>query len=448
MKKIIFHISFIFSLILFIISLNLFFNVSTFSHENILQNINYISSDNFKGRLPGTIENEEAAHYIKNEFKKNGIAPLSSDYMEAFTAKYPARISGRPSLRIYNSKGDIIKEYAYGKDYKEDMINFRKNTVNFKKNDSFILKHSMEINKNNDSFIFYVPDSNNLSFRSSFSEDAQGAMYIMLTENTFEDMKNYLDKGYEVSCFIPYEVKETMLYNVAGILKGKNPSLPPLIISAHFDHVGTDLDGTVYNGALDNASGTSFMLELCRYIHSLGKPDRNIIFVAFNAEEFGFKGSESFEKSCYRIIRGGRVLNFDMIGGSKSVPLCIMGSSKDTAETPFIHTIAENCNSGNIYFSYLFQDSSDHEPFRLNNIDAVTFCDNDMSKIHTPADNASKIDVSSIDRCYKAVAPEVLSYAYHNNILLIYYRDTLVISFIGMILFPFLIYNTRKSVKS
>lgn len=62
-----------------------------------------------------------------------------------------------------------------------------------------------------------------------------------------------------------------------------------------------------------------------------------------------------------------------MIGGSNSVPLCIMGGSKDTAETPFIHAIAENCTNQNIYFSYLFRDASDHEPFRLNNIDAVTF---------------------------------------------------------------------------
>lgn len=70
-----------------------------------------------------------------------------------------------------------------------------------------------------------------------------------------------------------------------------------------------------------------------------------------------------------------------------------------------------------------------------------------MSKIHTLSDKSSQINVSSIDRCYKAVAPEILQYAYHNNILLFYYRDTLVISFIGMILFPFLMYKTHDSVK-
>lgn len=447
MKKIIFFISLVLSLILFAISFNIFLKAVDFSHDNVLQNINYISSDNFKGRLPGTIENEETAQYIKSEFKKYGLVPLSAGYMQAFTSDYPARTDGKPYLKVYDSKGNMLKEYVYNRDYKEDMLNFRKNTAEFRKDDCFISAHSIQIKQGSEIIVFYVPDNSNLSFRSSFSESAQGAMYIMITENTFSDIKNLLNKGCMIKCYIPYVVKETKLYNVAGILKGKNSELPPLIISAHFDHVGTDLEGNIYNGALDNASGTSFMLELCRYIKSLGKPERNIIFVAFNAEEFGFKGSEAFEKCYYKSIEKGKILNFDMIGGSSSVPLCIMGGSKDTAETPFIHAIAENCTNQNIYFSYLFQDASDHEPFRLNNINAVTFCDNDMSKIHTLSDKSSQINVSSIDRCYKAVAPEILQYAYHNNILLFYYRDTLVISFIGMILFPFLIYKTHDSVK-
>ena len=86
-------------------------------------------------------------------------------------------------------------------------------------------------------------------------------MYIMVTKTTIDELKNYLKDNYTINCFIPFEAKHTSLNNVTAYIEGKNPSLPPIVLSAHFDHIGTDLAGNVYNGALDNASGTAFILD-------------------------------------------------------------------------------------------------------------------------------------------------------------------------------------------
>ena len=180
-------------------------------------------------------------------------------------------------------------------DFKEDMINFKSNNLTFGKSNVKVIKEDyLQINTADGPFILFVPRDNDLSFRSSFMYDSNYNMYIMITKETLAALKDLLDKDFTVDCFIPFEVSEASVNNVMGYLEGRDTSTPPIIVSAHFDHLGTDLNGTIYSGALDNASGLSFMLEMSKYLTSLGKPDRSILFLGFNAEEFGCLGSNAF----------------------------------------------------------------------------------------------------------------------------------------------------------
>jgi Zn-dependent M28 family amino/carboxypeptidase len=265
---------------------------------------------------------------------------------------------------------------------------------------------------------------------------------MMLTKDTLSTIKTEINKGYTISCFVPYDVEETTLYNVTGVIKGSNPTKAPVILSGHFDHVGTDLGGNVYTGALDNASGAAFVLEMGKYLKSLGTPERDIILIGFNAEEFGCLGSKAFVEKYASELKGSKVFNFDMIGTDSNVPLSIMGSKKDTDQTSFIRSVSSTAESANISFRYLFEDASDHEYFRKYGIDAVTFCDNDLSRIHTPQDRSQYIDTASIDRCFKVASREVIKYGYGNNLLLLYYNKTLPVAWVGcvLILFFFLLF--------
>ena len=88
--------------------------------------------------------------------------------------------------------------------------------------------------------------------------------------------------------------------NVIGILPGADLKLKNeyVVISAHLDHVGVGLPingDTIYNGAMDNASGVASLIEVAKHIKAAGiHPRRSLIFAAVTAEEKGDLGSEYF----------------------------------------------------------------------------------------------------------------------------------------------------------
>ena len=409
--------------------------ITPLDSAEVKHNISYLSSDSFKGRLPGTLENYEVVNFIKNYFQNQHLRPYKGNYLENFNVLYPKRIEGVPYLRVIDKNGFIVRQYKYGADYKEDMLNFKDNKISFKKSDILVERgNNFQIYQNGKYFVFYNPENDNLNFRSSFMANSSQSMYVMVKKQTAQDIKKYVDSGYEVSCFIPIENKLTSVYNIIGYIEGKNTNLPPLVLCAHFDHLGTDLSGKVYSGSLDNASGTSFLLGLVKYINSLGKPDRNIVIVSFNAEEFGCLGSKAFVQKYYNELKGCKVINFDMIGSDKKIPLTIMGSKWDTKKSSLVQEIANLCRKNNVEFKYTFENSSDHDYFRAYAIDAVTLSDEDMSKIHTPEDKNRYISTASISRCFSIVSDEILNYAFSNNFYVLYCRISFILSLLGILI--------------
>ena len=88
--------------------------------------------------------------------------------------------------------------------------------------------------------------------------------------------------------------------NVAGVLRGSDASLAGeyVVYTAHTDHlgIGRPLNGdAIYNGAVDDASGTSALIEMAKAFAILPKrPARSILFLAVTAEEKGLLGSDYF----------------------------------------------------------------------------------------------------------------------------------------------------------
>lgn len=105
--------------------------------------------------------------------------------------------------------------------------------------------------------------------------------------------------------------------NVLGIIPGKNTK-EYVIVGAHFDHLGIDpaLDGDqIYNGADDNASGVSAVLQIARaFLASGQQPERNVIVAFWDGEEKGLLGSKYFVQTCPFLSQIKGYLNFDMIG--------------------------------------------------------------------------------------------------------------------------------------
>ncbi|MDE7356731.1 MAG: M20/M25/M40 family metallo-hydrolase [Rikenellaceae bacterium] len=111
--------------------------------------------------------------------------------------------------------------------------------------------------------------------------------------------------------------RKLSLSNVLGMIPGKNRD-EYVIVGAHFDHLGIDEaleNDKIYNGADDNASGVSAVLQIARaFVASGEQPERNVIFAFWDGEEIGLLGSKAFVLTCPFIDRVKGYLNFDMIG--------------------------------------------------------------------------------------------------------------------------------------
>lgn len=107
------------------------------------------------------------------------------------------------------------------------------------------------------------------------------------------------------------------MHNVFGMLEGENTN-EYVVIGAHFDHLGIDnkIEGdNIFNGADDNATGVSAVLQIAKaFVASGKKPKRNVIFAFWDGEEKGLLGSAHFTHTYTDIDKVKAYLNFDMIG--------------------------------------------------------------------------------------------------------------------------------------
>ncbi len=154
--------------------------------------------------------------------------------------------------------------------------------------------------------------SDKMEGRAIFSSGIDSASVFIEKEfkkinlSYFKDLKNYRQE---------FDVKGQKANNVIGILRGKSKPEEFVIFSAHFDHIGFAKNGEdkIYNGANDDASGTTAVIALAKYFKELNQNERTIIFVAFTGEEVGGFGSKFFSEN----IDSKKVVamfNIEMIG--------------------------------------------------------------------------------------------------------------------------------------
>jgi membrane dipeptidase len=106
--------------------------------------------------------------------------------------------------------------------------------------------------------------------------------------------------------------------NVIGVIPGSDPALASeyILLGAHLDHEGVGVDGFVYNGADDDASGVAAVLEVARLLHASGfKPRRTLVLCAWMGEEMGLVGSRWYtDHPLFPLERTAIYLNMDMVG--------------------------------------------------------------------------------------------------------------------------------------
>lgn len=113
--------------------------------------------------------------------------------------------------------------------------------------------------------------------------------------------------------------------NMLAYIPGKDQQV--IVISAHYDHVGV-MNGEVYNGADDNASGIAALLNFAAY-YKKNQPNHTLIFAAFDAEEMGLRGSKAFvDKAPVPLEKIRMNINMDMISHNDKGELYACGTYK------------------------------------------------------------------------------------------------------------------------
>lgn len=202
------------------------------------------------------------------------------------------------------------------------------------------------------------------------------------------------------------EDKDAKANNVVAILRGSDPAVADeaVIYSAHMDHVGRRLDGQVFNGADDNASGTSGLMGIAKAFAKGGKaPRRTVIFLAVSGEELGLWGSAWYARHpTWPVDKLIANINTDMIGRSGPE-----SGEKEITVTPShrhrkFSTIVQDAGriaaqmglsfrSGDKYYT-----RSDHYNFARKGIPVVFFCNGEHADYHQVSDTVDKLDAEKM----------------------------------------------------
>jgi len=204
----------------------------------------------------------------------------------------------------------------------------------------------------------------------------------------YDDLKNNAEKrGFKpvpldlkASLALENTIKETVSRNVIGLLPGSDLQDEYIIYTAHWDHFGRnpDLEGDqIFNGALDNATGTSALIELAEAFQQLGVPPRrSVLFLAVTAEEQGLLGSDYYATHpIFPLTKTAAVINMDSLniyGQMKDIRIVGYGQSE---LDDFVRTYAEETGrvilpnptpeKGSFY-------RSDHFPFAKQGVPALS----------------------------------------------------------------------------
>jgi len=162
------------------------------------------------------------------------------------------------------------------------------------------------------------------------------------SEQLFNDARKpgfkAVDLKLTTSLKIRNTIKKSVSHNVVAVIQGTKRPEENIIYSAHWDHlgIGEPVKGdSIYNGAVDNATGVAALLELAAAFQKLPvKPERSIVFVSFTAEEQGLLGSEYYAKHpVYPVNRTVADINMDMMGlAGKTKDVIIFGYGQSDLE--------------------------------------------------------------------------------------------------------------------
>lgn len=440
--------------------------------EVIVGHISFLASDELLGRDTPSPGLERAAKYIADDFRSIGLQPGGDE--ETFLQRYPytrtAMVRDRRRVSITDGTGQE-QEWEFGSDYyvipspteaRDVRLVYGGTAANPRPGISGVAAGAVVMFETEGNPLQGTGEVLLAAFQAAGQARAVGMVLILdetNTRDTIADMAGGLAgaglvtpipivgvpgsriakvfsaagltldevradstgqalplEGVTFTLAAPVETSEHTPPNVVGILPGSDPALRDeyIIFSAHFDHVGVgmpDAQGdSIFNGADDDASGTSVMMSVARAFAGMTpRPARSLVFLAVSGEEKGLLGSEYFAANPTVPLEGiiGDI-NMDMVGRNHPDTVVAVGREFTSLGELTDRILSDHPELGLVAIrdpkpeeQSFFR--SDHLNFLKQDIPAIFFTTGDHPDYHKPSDQVELIDGEKITRVARLV---------------------------------------------
>ncbi|MBE0451211.1 MAG: M28 family peptidase [Clostridia bacterium] len=384
--------------------------------------LDMLISEDFTGRLPGTEGNKKAEEFLQGEMEAIGLsAPeFALSYLHGFDLLVPVK-QKVTEFELVDENGEVVLKFDFGDDFteyiardfamgigefqgaytivddpfvvgkvdemtKDDIWVFSRNATASSRYDAFF-KSVLNSDRMPKVIVYESDQLNNDHFiLSPFTglmrqnDNENGVLIYRVSPDAFQKIKDSEEKYLRVSTTA--DLRRVEVSNVIGMIDGKADH--GYVISAHFDHLGDNLDGTVNYGALDNASGVSAMMAIAEAMVRDGEQELDYYFIAFNGEEEGLHGSTALVRDGFLDVEKFQIINMDMLGSNTPIEFEI--SATHPQSTELSQWIFENAKEYGLNAITSNIGASDHFPFEQAGFAAVTLIEFDKRFYHTPYD--------------------------------------------------------------
>lgn len=428
---------------------------NTITEADMKEKLTVLASDDFAGRETGTEGQRKASIFLENFYKDLGlIAPVNGTYRQKFNlyqsdwTEVYVRV-GRKKLKngediVFIGNADLPKEtkmsLVYVGDASDEAIadmDLKGKAVITTTRDRKIMAKLKETgvravfsaSEDEDQFAKTLPRMarGTLVSRLRFEEnpkDAQESITFYITISQAADMlrstKEKLIAAKTSAATIKARttrlgIKKKLITvgteNMMAFLEGTDKKEEILVISSHYDHIGTNSNGEINNGADDDGSGTTGVMEIAEAFVQAAqeghRPRRSILFLNVTGEEKGLMGSAYYsDHPIFPLENTVNDLNIDMIGRvdpdheDDRDYIYVVGSAKLSSHLKIISEYA-NISYTNLNFDYKYDDPSDksriyyrsdHYNFAKHGIPIIFYFNGTHADYHRPSDTIDKIE--------------------------------------------------------
>jgi aminopeptidase YwaD len=423
------------------------------------QDLFFLSSDALKGRKPGTPEADVAREYIAGKMMAYGIEPMGEngyfqkfpvpeyaavDYdattlsvgnaqLEGHVDFYPVSIScetGKASSKtVYVGYGITTEDGSYD-DFKGLDVNGAIAVMNVSSPDgihphsAYAAYHSLNervaslVEKGAKGILLINPEGTASDTQEFFKSINASSLPVFFVRN--EKWANKLMKrAQKTTMSVSMSERFSDGYNVIGYIY--NNKRKTVVLGAHYDHLGMGGENSLYkgpaaihNGADDNGSGTTLLLEAMRYYAQRQDTNYNYLIQFYSAEELGLIGSKYWANNpTFPLKEVEYMINSDMVGRLRDNRLQLSGTGTavewdEILDTP-IHGLDIKKDPAGV-------GPSDQTSFYYKDLPVLHLFTGTHDDYHKPTDDADKINYKGMAKLASLIYTITARTAYYENV--------------------------------